>query len=63
MFQEHDIVYSKRQPNSGIFYVVLSVNEHEAKCTNIGDRYNYTIPVEDLVLWIRLVRVNSKLES
>ncbi len=53
MLKINDIVISKKQSRDNIIpYLILEIKDNEAKCKNILDLYNYTIPLDDLELWI-----------
>jgi hypothetical protein len=47
-----DIVRSAKQSNTVVPYLIQSIEGDNAKCLNLIDTYNYTIPLEDLYLWI-----------
>lgn len=51
----NDIVISKKQRNGEVIipYVIKEFKENnEIRCINILDKYSYTIPQDDLELWI-----------
>lgn len=52
--QPRDIVRSKKQPNIVVPYVIQSIEGEKAKCINLIDTYDYTIPLQDLYLWVVL---------
>lgn len=50
--QPKDIVRSKKQNTTVVPYIIKSIEGTNAKCINLIDTYDYTIPLEDLYLWI-----------
>lgn len=58
MLKPTDIVRSRKQPNVVIPLIIDEVEGDTAKCTNLIDTYSYSIPLEDLYLWI--VRTNNR---
>ena len=52
MLGKNDIVRSKKQDKSVIPYLIKTIEGDYAKCINLIDTYDYTIPIEDLYLWI-----------
>lgn len=52
MLTKDDIVRSRKQDKVVIPYLIKSIEGKNAKCINLIDTYDYTIPMEDLYLWI-----------
>ena len=52
MLKSGDIVRTRDQKNVVIPYLIEGINGDHAKCINLIDTYSYTIPIEDLYLWI-----------
>lgn len=50
--QPRDIVRSRKQLNIVVPYVIRSIEGEMAKCVNLIDTYDYTIPLQDLYLWV-----------
>ncbi|PGT89827.1 hypothetical protein [Bacillus thuringiensis] len=50
--QPKDIVRSRKQDKVVIPYLIQSIEGENAKCINLLDTYDYTIPLADLYLWI-----------
>lgn len=48
----NDIVRSKKLDKVVIPYLIVDIIENNAKCINLIDTYSYTIPLNDLYLWI-----------
>jgi hypothetical protein len=48
----NDIVRSKKQSNIVVPYLIVGIEGDNAKCLNLIDTYDYTIPLADLYLWI-----------
>lgn len=47
-----DIVRSKKQDKIVIPYLIKGIEGDSFKCINLIDTYEYTIPQDDLYLWI-----------
>lgn len=52
MLKVNDIVRSKKQRDVVIPYLIIEIDGNHAKCINLIDTYTYTIPLDDLYLWI-----------
>jgi hypothetical protein len=52
MLEVDDIVRSKKQEKIVIPYLIKAIEGDNAKCINLIDTYDYTIPLKDLYLWI-----------
>lgn len=52
MLKAGDIVRSRKQGNLVVPYLIKEINGDKAKCINLIDTYTYTIPLEDLYIWI-----------
>jgi hypothetical protein len=52
MLEVGDIVRSKKQDKLVIPYLIKAIEDDTAKCVNLIDTYDYTIPLEHLYLWI-----------
>jgi hypothetical protein len=52
MLKVNDIVRSRKQSEIVIPYLIKEINGDKAKCINLIDTYTYTIPLDDLYLWI-----------
>ncbi len=61
MLEVNDIVRSKKQNKVVIPYLITAIEGENAKCVNLIDTYDYTIPLVDLYLWI--VQGNSLTED
>jgi hypothetical protein len=52
MLKVNDIVRSKKQGEIVVPYLIVAIEGDYAKCINLIDTYEYTIPIDDLYLWI-----------
>lgn len=52
MLKKDDIVRSNKQDKFVNPYLIKEVVGSNAKCVNLIDTYDYTIPLDDLYLWI-----------
>lgn len=52
MLKINNIVRSKKQGDSIIPYLIIEIKNKDAKCINLINTFNYTIPLDDLYLWI-----------
>lgn len=52
MLKVNDIVRSRKQNGIVVPYLIKEINGDKAKCINLIDTYTYTIPLDDLYLWI-----------
>lgn len=52
MLKKADIVRSKKHDKVVIPYLIKQIEGEKARCVNLIDTYEYSIPIEDLYLWI-----------
>lgn len=51
-FKVNDIVKSRKQQDTNILYKVVKVLDTDVVCLRLDDLYEYTIPKEDLYVWV-----------